>query len=138
MGIYKQVAGGKEERRGRVIGRANDRTAGWEVKQGGAGAVTSKNLLVVGEGRSMILVAGISHLLVCLSKPPPSSRTFRESLLLNIPTLVRISSDNSRPDFSKYFVTTRQICIQISVSAVFVVSMGWQKILRNKLNITGS
>ena len=71
--------------------------------------MTSKNLLLVGKGRSMIFMAEISHLVFCFYKPPLSSRTFRESLLLNIPTLVRISSDKSKPDFSKYFGTTRQI-----------------------------
>ena len=63
-------------------------------------------------------MAEISHILFCFYKAPPSSRTFRESLLLNIPTLVRISSDKSRPDFSKFWDYQADLNSNFSLSTV--------------------
>ena len=64
-------------------------------------------------------MAEISHLLFCFYNAPPSSRTFRESLLLNIPTLVRISSDKSRPDFSKFWDYQADLNSNFSLSTVY-------------------
>ena len=100
--------------------------------------MTSKNLLVVGKGRSMIFTAEISHLLYCFYKPLHHPKPSGKVCYRTFQPWLGFFSDKSSLDSSKYFGTTRQIWIQTSASALFEVSMGRQKILRNKLHIRGS